>query len=66
MVPELLHLLTMVAVDDDGHVSVYAKIVARSLDAIEMMIVSMSCDLGPNVELDLAPNVYNLQKQSEK
>lgn len=63
MVPEPLHLLTMAAVDDDGHVNVYAKIVARSLDAIEMMIVLMSCDLGPNVELDLAPNVYNLQKK---
>lgn len=64
MVPKLLHLLTMAAVDGDGHVYVYVQIVERSLDALEMMIVLMNCDLMPNVALDLAPNVYNLQNQA--
>lgn len=60
MVPKLLHLLMMAAVDDDGHVYAYSEIVEQSLAAIKMMIVLMSCDLVPNVELDLAPNVCSL------
>lgn len=63
MVPKRLHLLTMAAADDDGHVNAYAKIAERSLDAIKMMIVLMNCDLVPNEALDSVPNVCNLQRR---
>lgn len=65
MVPMRLHLLTMAVADDYGHVSVCAKIAEQSLDAIEMMIVLMNCDLVPNAKLDLLPNVCNLQKNTQ-